>query len=71
MPALTSLNTLRELPSNATNGEALDWVENMRRIVDRWNTLPDHENRSMTPELHRQAHTGLDELEKMIRRNMI
>jgi len=66
----TSLSTLRPLPANATNGEALEWVEDMRRIVHRWDTLPDHEKRSMKPEVKRQALAEFDELERMIRRNM-
>ena len=61
---------LGELPTNATNGEALAWVKRARRIIDRWDTLPGYGQRSMTPELKRQAHAELDEMEHGIRSNM-
>jgi hypothetical protein len=64
------ISTLRELPATATNGEALAWLTEMRRIVDRWETLPGHEGRSMTPEAKRQATAELDELECKLRRNI-
>jgi hypothetical protein len=61
---------MNELPGNATNSEALAWVNRMRRLLDRWETLPEVANRSLTPELRRQAHGELDEVERSIRRNM-
>jgi hypothetical protein len=61
---------MNELPGNATNSEALAWVNRMRRLLDRWETLPEVANRSPTPELKRQAHGELDEVERSIRRNM-
>jgi len=64
------LSTIAELPANATNGEALAWVGDMRRLLDRWETLPDHDRRSMTPEVKQRAYCELDTTEAMIRRNM-
>ena len=61
---------MNELPRHATNSEALAWVNRMRRLLDRWETLPEVANRSLTPELKRQAHGELDEVERGIRRNM-
>jgi hypothetical protein len=71
MPLVTIESTLRELPADATNGEALEWVEDMRRILHRWDALPGREKRSMTPDLKRLALAEFDKLENMIRRNMI
>jgi hypothetical protein len=64
------VSTLRELPRDATNGKALAWVNRMRLLLDRWDTLPDSANRSMTPELKRQAYSELDDVEASVRRNM-
>ena len=61
---------MRELPANATNAEALAWVARMRRIVDRWEELPEYSSRSMTPELRKQAHEELDSVERMVHANM-
>jgi hypothetical protein len=61
---------MNELPGNATNSEALAWVTRMRRLLDRWETLPEVASRSLTPELKRHAHGELDEVERGIRRNM-
>jgi hypothetical protein len=63
-------SVLRELPADATNAEALAWVGRMRRIVDRWETLPGHADRSMTPELKQCTHRELDDTEASIRRSM-
>jgi hypothetical protein len=62
--------TLTELPADATNAQALAWVARMRRMLDRWEMLPGHDTRSMTPELRQQAYDELAELEQRIDRNM-
>lgn len=61
---------LQPLPATATNADALALLDRMRRLVARWETLPDHENRSMTSARKKQANRVLDELEESIRRNM-
>lgn len=66
----TVVSLLNELPDSASNTEALAWVKRMRRIIDRWESLPAYAVRSMTPELKRQAHAELDEVEHTIRRHM-
>jgi len=63
-------STMAELPADATNVEALAWVGDMRRLLYRWEALPDHDRRSMTPEAKRRAYAELDSTETMIRRNM-
>jgi hypothetical protein len=70
MPDMNAVSVLFELPNDATNAQALDWVHKMRRLIDRWETLPEYASRSMTPELKQQANGELDELEHSIRRNM-
>lgn len=70
MPGVQITSKLRELPDNATHAEALTWVATQRRILDRWDDLPDASSRSMTPELRKQAHEELDTMERMIRENM-
>ena len=70
MPDTNPVIKLSELPAHATNAEALEWVAGMRRVLDRWETLPGYKERSMTPELERQAREELDEVERSIRRNM-
>ena len=70
MPESQITSLMRGLPENATNAEALAWVANMRRIVDRWDALPDASSRSMTPELRKQAHEELDAVERSVHRNM-
>ena len=70
MPDTNTVPFLDKLPADATNAEATQWLNRMRRLLDRWENLPDHEGRSMTPELMRQAREELDELESSISRNM-
>jgi hypothetical protein len=65
------LSTVAELPASATNADALAWVSDMRRLLDRWETLPDHDRRSMTQDAKRRAYDELDKTETLIRRNMI
>jgi hypothetical protein len=62
------MSTFRDLPSDATNAEALEWVRGMRRLVDRWELLPG--GNSISPQLKSQAHRELDDVENTIRRNM-
>jgi hypothetical protein len=69
MQQCNTIPILPELPAKATNAEALAWVTRMRRLVDRWEALPGYQS-FMTPELRRQAHEELDEVELSIRRNM-
>jgi len=66
----TTVPMLRQLPADATNAQALDWVSRMRRLVDRWENLPGYQSLSMTPVLKQQAHEELNEVELSIRRNM-
>ena len=70
MATADAISIVPDLPANATNAEALAWVARMRRLLDRWETLPGHESRSMTPELGQQAYAELDEVERNVRRNM-
>jgi hypothetical protein len=70
MAELQSILRLNELPGNATNGEALAWVNRMRRVVDHWESLPGFAERPMTPERRQGAHDELDDVERSIRRNM-
>jgi superfamily II RNA helicase len=70
MERSNTLPMLTELPANSTNAEALEWVRRMRRLVDRWEELPGYKSFSMTPQLRRQAHQELDEVELGVRRNM-
>jgi hypothetical protein len=70
MPDARPVSLLNELPGDATNAEGLAWVNRMRRVLDRWETLPDSQRRSMTPDLKRQAYSELDAVEHSIRRNM-
>ena len=64
-----SLSTIDGLPAKATNCEALAWVSRMRRIVDRWEALPD--GVAVTPERKQRAYRELDKTEAMIRGNMV
>jgi hypothetical protein len=66
----TVVSLLADLPDSATNAEALAWVKRMRRVINRWESLPGYEERSMTPDLKRQAHAELDEVEHSVRRTM-
>ena len=70
MTAAQITSRMSGLPENATNAEALVWVERMRRIVDRWDALPGSEMSSMTPELKKEAHEQLDKVAQMVRKNM-
>jgi len=70
MADMTALLPLNELSACASNAEALAWVSRMRRVVDRWETLPGYQERSMTPELRREAYDQLADLERSIERNM-
>jgi hypothetical protein len=42
----------------------------MRRVVDRWETLPGYRERSMTPQLRQEAYDQLADLQRSIERNM-
>jgi len=70
MEQCNTIPLLQALPADATNAEALAWVSRMRRLVDRWESLPGYQSFSMTPELRQQAHEELNEVELSIRRNM-
>ena len=70
MSTPNAVSEFHELPCDATNGEAIAWVGRMRRLLDRWETLPGYECRLMTPERKQRARAELDELERDIRRNM-
>ena len=66
-PAVLPLN---ELPAGATNAEALAWVARMRRMLDRWETFPRYQERSMTPEPRQETYDQLADLERSIESNM-
>jgi len=70
MADMTALLPLNELSACASNGGALAWVSRMRRVVDRWETLPGYEQRSMTPQLRQEAYDQLADLERSIERDM-
>jgi hypothetical protein len=67
LPAVLPLN---QLPGDATNAEALHWVNRMRRLLDRWEALPEYAGRSMTDELRGEISHQLADLEDSIRGNM-
>jgi hypothetical protein len=62
--------SLMSLPSGATFAEAMRWLKRMRRLVDRWDSLPGAEHRSMTPEAKQEVRAELDLLEDAIHRDM-
>jgi hypothetical protein len=66
-----SVTSFQELPADATNGEALAWVDRFRRILDRWELLPDCHRCGITEEIKSMSRKDLDELEQSIRRNMM
>jgi hypothetical protein len=66
MPDAVAILPVNKLPAHANCGETLAWVGRMRRVLDRWETLPEYASRSMTPELRKQAHEELDEVERMV-----
>ena len=70
MEQCATIPILPELPAHATNAEALAWVNRMRRVVDRWESLPGYQSFSMTPELRQQVREELDAVELSVRRNM-
>ena len=63
----TTVTWLTVLPENATYAEATAWLARMRRLVDRWDDLPNALNRSMTPQAKREVRAELDLLEEHIR----
>jgi hypothetical protein len=58
------------MPADATNEEALAWVNRMRHVANWWDELPEFASQSIPPELRKQAHEELDTLERMVRENM-
>ncbi len=70
MPEPTFISLLRELPADATNEEALAWINRMRRVEGWWDELPGHAGKSIPPEVRKQALEELDVLERMVRENM-
>ena len=61
---------LKGLPDDATNEEALAWVDRMRHVTDWWDELPQYASQSIPPELRKQAREELDTMERMVRENM-
>jgi len=59
-----------ELPANATNQQGLEWLERIRRVLVRWEELPANETHMMTPEIAKQAIDELNEMERLIYRDM-
>jgi hypothetical protein len=64
------ISVLTDLPANATNSEAIEWLGRMRRLVNRWDRLPDAANRSMTPDVRRLAERQLDKIEMTLATDM-
>jgi hypothetical protein len=62
--------SLTALPDDATYAEAMEWLRRMRRVLDRWDTLPDAGRWHMTPDARREVNAELDVLEERIRRDM-
>jgi hypothetical protein len=63
-----SLSVLQGLPSDATNTQALAWVNRMRRILNRWRKFPG--SRPMDPSARAEAQAALDSTEFLILINM-
>lgn len=61
---------LRELPADATNEEALAWVNRMRHVAAWWNDLPEYASQSIPPELRKEVQEELDKMERMLRKDM-
>jgi hypothetical protein len=59
-----------QLPANATNEQGLVWIERTRRVLLRWEELPADETQMMTPEIVEQAIGELNEMERLIYRDM-
>jgi hypothetical protein len=59
-----------ELPADATNEQALAWIERVRRVLGRWEELPAQQTQMMTPELVDQAIGELNHMEWLIYRDM-
>jgi hypothetical protein len=70
MNANDAVTWLTALPENATYEEASAWLMRMRRLVDRWDDLPQSTSRSMTAQGKREVYAELDVLEEMIHRDM-
>lgn len=62
--------SLTTLPDEATYAEAMEWLKKMRRVMDRWDTLPDAGRWHMTPDIKQEVYAELDVLEEKIRRDM-
>lgn len=61
---------LTVLPADATYAEAMQWLTRMRRIVERFEDLPDAYRFAMPPDAKREVHAELDLLEDKIRHDM-
>jgi hypothetical protein len=59
-----------QLPDNATNEHGLAWIERTRRVLSRWEELPADETQMMSPEIVEQAIGELNEMERLIYRDM-
>jgi hypothetical protein len=70
MNSETTIAIFRPLPADATNGEALIWIERLRRVLMRWEELPPDQTQSMTREIAEEALFELDEMERMVCRDM-
>jgi hypothetical protein len=58
------------LPADATNADALSWIERLRRVLMRREELPSDQTPAMTPELAQKALDELCEMERLVRRDM-
>jgi hypothetical protein len=70
MTDTNTVTSLATLPANATFGEAMAWLDRMRRLIDRWDTLPESATRSMTPVSKREAYAELDLMKDTLLREM-
>jgi hypothetical protein len=70
MPDAEPLAWIRRLPDDATYDEALAWINGMRRLLDRWDKLPDADIRLMPPDEREEAYRELDLAECDIRRHI-
>lgn len=61
---------LKELPADATNEEALAWVNRMRHVANWWDELPEYGAQPVPSEVRKEVIEELDLMERMVRENM-
>jgi hypothetical protein len=60
MPETEPLAWIRKLSKNATFDEAISWVKRMRRLLDRWDKLPDADIFFIPPQMKEELYAALD-----------